>query len=119
MEVGQTVYADFGRYGSIDVKLGKVLRITPTGQIAVQFPHRPDSVRFKNGWMIGGDARYLVMLVDEVKYSQLRSEQDRRGTMRSIAKIGNDMQSGHPLDQIKEAIAKMGALVAKLEGNAS
>lgn len=61
IEVGQTVYTSFGKYGRVDVRQGKVVRVSPTGQLTVDFNERhqgngkPFTRRFKSGHEIGGD----------------------------------------------------------------
>lgn len=83
--VGDTVYADFGRYGLYDVREGKVIRITPTGQVVVDFgdfdwKEQPILHRFKGGWETGnGRSHHFVKLipVDQYKTAKVRSDRQK------------------------------------------
>ena len=89
-EIGQTVYADFGLYSSIDVKSGKIIKITPTGQMTVDFGSKtfdgkPVTRRFgADGRELGGGKWNRVNLIAE-------SEFERRGKIQATRKAKRDL----------------------------
>ena len=71
LEIGDTVYADFGKYTRIDVRKGVVIKVTSTGQVSADFGSswagNGEKIidRFTTaGWKIGGDG----LLIDEEAY---------------------------------------------------
>jgi len=92
--VGDTVYASFGRYGRVCVRVGKVEKVTPTGQVVVAFTGRLDRLRFKDGWEIGGDRHHSAFLVDQVKYDYIKLEMNDQQARREIGKIIGGISTG-------------------------
>lgn len=78
LEIGDTVYADFGKYTRIDVRKGAVVKVTPTGQVSADFGRswagRGEKIidRFTSaGWQVGGDG----FLIDEEVYLRRSGKQ--------------------------------------------
>ena len=76
MEIGSTVYAEFGKYSTIDVRKGTVVKVSPSGQISADFgrTNYGDGSKIidrftRRGDMIGdGSAYYKVCLISEECY---------------------------------------------------
>jgi len=81
--VGDTVYGSFGRYGATDVRVGTVAKVTPTGQITVNFNGRSTSMRFKDRHEIGGDKWHSAILVDADTYARLATQQRKQNAFKA------------------------------------
>ena len=81
--VGDTVYGSFGRYGATDVRVGTVAKVTPTGQITVNFNGRSTSMRFKDRHEIGGDKWHSAILVDADTYARLATQQRKHNAFKA------------------------------------
>ena len=115
--VGDTVYADFGQYGQIDVRKGVVVRVTPTGQIAVDFGHKlvngsPLIDRFKDGRMVGGGKWHCPRLIDEDRYSAMFLDMEARKLRHKIKSLLHDFC---PATRA-ETIAALQAVIEMAEG---
>lgn len=89
MEVGQTVFADFGKYSTANVRKGVVERITPSGQIVIKFGD--NSYKFRDGRQITSDAWHKARIVDAEEASDLLKEQNDRLLRRKIKSALNDI----------------------------
>ena len=91
MNVGDTVYGSFGRYGRIDVKAGTVMKLSPKGQATIDFSERwPGNGeqrlrRFSpHGWEIGPGRGEGGRLIDEASYARLAERQRAADAMRAV-----------------------------------
>lgn len=91
LEVGDTVYGSFGQYGRINVKAGKVLKKTPSGQIRVSFEEKwPGNGKVRErrfsdrGWEIGGADRYSGFLINEETYRRMVAQQTSAEAMEAV-----------------------------------
>ena len=93
-QTGDTVYAEFGKYGRIDVKAGLVTKVTPTGQITVDFTERHAGNqqafvrRYKGGYEVTGDKWGRTHLIDYATYSRRLQDQklnEARNAIRDAA----------------------------------
>lgn len=94
MNVGDTVYGSFGQYGAVDVKAGKVTKVSPTGQVTVDFQERwggndtPRLRRFSDAGREIGGAGGLYSgkghLIDEAAYTRLAEKQRAADALRAV-----------------------------------
>lgn len=75
--VGDIAYADFSRYGRIDVRKGKVTKISETGVIRIMFPSFNLSF-LSNGIERAGDRYHPAMLITKEQYEAKLHEQIER-----------------------------------------
>lgn len=80
--VGDEAFGSFGQYGAIDVKAGKVTKITPTGQMTIDFGERwpgngDTRIRRFNasGWEIGAGLDHGGYLIDAETFARLAEKQ--------------------------------------------
>lgn len=109
--VGDTVYADFGQYGRIEARRGRVIRVTPTGQITVNFG-LIGICRFKNGWMIGGETYNRPHLITADEYARLFE-------MQNATQLADEITArlrSFKVTTRAETIAAFKALIALAEG---
>ena len=82
MEVGTKVFADFGRYSRIEVRQGTVERITPSGQVVINFAGH--LYKFRDGQQITSDPWHKARILDEKNARELRELQLDKQTRRKI-----------------------------------
>ena len=120
MEVGSTVYGSFGRYGEVDVKPGKVVKVTPTGQVVVDFGlvysgnQKPYTLRFKDGSQIGGDQWHPVQLINKAAYDRLKAVQDQRRAIRKVHTVARDIPKTSDKAELQALVDKLAAMVSAL-----
>lgn len=91
-KVGDTVYGSFGRYSTIDVREGTVLKVTPSGRINVDFGfvnhgnQSPRIIQFKGRHQIGGDRFHSYYLIDRETFQRLSAEQ---AVQDALGKVNN------------------------------
>jgi hypothetical protein len=68
-KVGDVAYGNFGAYGRIDVAQGTVSKVTPTGQVTVDFQR--GSIRFKNDREICGHLCHPARLINADDFARL------------------------------------------------
>lgn len=90
-QVGDIVYGSFGRYSKIDVKPGKVVKVTPTGRCNVDFGfinYGNNSTRLikfdTSGRQIGGDQWHSYRLIDSETYERLAKEQAQQDALAAV-----------------------------------
>jgi hypothetical protein len=88
--VGDTVYGSFGRYGDTDVRVGTVAKVTPTGQITVEFNGQSTPLRFKGCSEIGGDKWHGARLIDADTYARQSAEQRKQDARRAARNACSD-----------------------------
>lgn len=92
-QVEDTVYADFSYYSRIDVRIGKVVKVTPSGRVNVHFGEtyfasggKPIIHQFdKSGWQIGGDRWHRYRLIDGEQYEQLLLKQKQQKALLEVS----------------------------------
>jgi len=95
-KVGDTVHADFSRYGRVTVRQGTVVKVTPTGRINVDFgdayadgkviPYQFDP----KGMEIGRDKWHRAHIIDEEVYQRLSARQKQQ---EALAAVGQHVRS--------------------------
>lgn len=106
--VGDTVYGSFGRYGTTDVRIGTVAKVTPTGQITVEFNGRTAPMRFKDGSEIGGDKWHSALIIDADTYVR-QAAQQRKQTAFKAARDACSAPSRASLDSPDDVLAAIEA----------
>lgn len=108
--VGDTAYGSFGQYSRIDVRVGIVTKVTPSGQTVVAFPRR--EIRFTpNGREVGAGPYSVARLIDAGDYARLiehQKVQDARADVRNA--IGKVRDTS--LDDIDAVIAALATAAA-------
>lgn len=107
--VGNTVYGSFGRYGATDVRIGTVTKVTPTGQITVEFNGRTTPMRFKNGSEIGGDKWHSAVLIDADTYARQAAQQRKQEARKAARDACSDASRATSLDSPDDALAAIEA----------
>lgn len=74
LNIGDPAYASFGKYGRINVKHGKVVKITPTGQIVIDFGEKQPR-RFKGQREMGATWDMCGNLISREVYEKLSAQQ--------------------------------------------
>lgn len=94
LNVGGDAYGSFGRYGSIDVKAGKVIKRSPKGQVTVDFGEvwggngKPRARRFTAyGGEIGGGHFYGGRLIDAKTFGLLFERQRAEEAKRAVSSL--------------------------------
>lgn len=112
-KVGDTVYGSFGRYGATDVREGKVVKVTPTGRLNVDFGQRgysdgtPIIRQFKDSREVGGDMWHAARLISREAYEERLEHQRGQDAMKSFIarlrswKVNNKADAIALADEIK------------------
>lgn len=75
--IGDTAYASFGRYGRIDARCGKVVAISPTGVIKIDFNGSPYSF-LPTGWQRGVATYERAQLISAEQFTALHERQRKQ-----------------------------------------
>lgn len=75
--IGDTAYASFGRYGRIDARCGKVVNVSPTGVIKIDFNGTPYSFQ-PNGWQRGVAVYERAQLISAEQFTALYERQRKQ-----------------------------------------
>jgi hypothetical protein len=101
LKVGDTVYGDFGRYPRVDVREGKVVKVTPTGRINADFGQRCDGngeriiYQFKDGRQVGSHSRWhSYWLIDRKCYLERLELQRKEGAVNAFRVHANKAPRG-------------------------
>ena len=90
LQVNDTVYADFTYYSRIDVRVGKVVKVTPTGRVNVEFGGTYVNGKMiidqfdKSGKQIGGDRWHGRYLIDFDTYERLSAKQKQQEALSAV-----------------------------------
>lgn len=117
--VGDTVYIDFSKYGTVRVLSGKVVKVTPSGQISVEIGK--DRVeRFNNrGNMIGAGGNYdIPHLISRDQYERYSERAELQNKERVAGHCIGEVAKIRPvaanraelLKMLRQAIAAVEAL---------
>ena len=115
MKVGDTVYGSFGKYGRVDVREGKVVKVTPTGRVNVDFGRRshgdgkPIIQQFKDGREVGGDTWHPVWLIQRDRYEQMLAAQREEDAVNAFRVHANKAPRGSKAEMLAW-VAEMQAL---------
>ena len=112
MEVGTKVFADFGRYSVIDVRQGTVERITPSGQVVINFAGH--IYKFRDGRQITSDPWHKIHILDEKEAHELLVEQIDKQARRKIRGALDAIKASAPKAEILTALATVQKLVESL-----
>lgn len=115
-EVGDTVYADFSRFGGVDVRAGTVHKITPTGQVCISFGGAEEYTRFKDGWEIGGNSWDKINLIIKNQYDRLKLIQDFRKGRAKIAGITRAIDAHKTSAEIIETLERALSVARNMRG---
>jgi len=81
LNIGDPAYASFGKYGRINVRRGTVTKITPSGQIVIDFGEKnvitgkSQSRRFKGSRELGGSWDSCGHLISREEYEEQSAAQ--------------------------------------------
>lgn len=123
MNVGDTVYADYGRYGYFDVRKGVVVKVTPSGQVSVDFGRKhattgdPIIGRFTpNGTLIGDASSWgNPRLITEEQASDRMESQRAAVAERALFKATQDFRFTTKAEAIERAKAILALAEALIE----
>lgn len=119
MQPGDTVYGSFGRYGEIDVREGKVTKVTPTGQVVADFgavwaSGQQHLYRFKNGCEIGGDQWHPASLITHEQFVRSSAAQAQKRAVAKIHKVAEEMRRVTHKEGLQAFVAELSSLVEAL-----
>jgi hypothetical protein len=122
LNIGDPAYGSFGKYGRINVKRGTVVKITPTGQVVVDFGEKypgngkPFTRRFKSGHEIGGAWDSGGLLIPRDRYERLSIEQEVRDHLTRALEACRTAHFSKPED-LDAIISKLNGIKASLPLN--
>ncbi len=106
--VGEAVVVDASRYSTVNLMRGRVIKVSPTGQVTVElrrpFDGEPYTERFKNGWQVGGDQWHKLRIVDPENVPALEAKQERQRLVRKAVDAMRQVGSMSPNLHTKAAI---------------
>ena len=120
MKIGDIVYANLARYGTINARQGTVVRLTPSGQAVVDFGEvfagnqKPVLRRFRGNREIGSGPHGGVTLCDLATYQRLRARQQHAQQLRHISKLLKAMGATVVKSDLTEKAEQLAAMIASL-----
>jgi hypothetical protein len=115
IKTGDTVYADYTRYSTVDVRQGTVINVSPTGVIKVDFGKGVASFQ-PTGWERGANQYDRAFLIPKERYDRSLVQMNLRNAERvAMDRIKIAGASNITATNRDEIVAKLEAAIAAVK----